>query len=221
MKLAYPEIESVISFNSGVFPSLVIENPCLFYRFIDDLHRQSCGEDGSAVLSVDDKPIPVPGNMDLISDFFPFEINRKTLLNKILSKMEKQAISQEFYERSMQILGNVENLIYDLAFQNDLELETERLSVSSLLKSAGIQLKEDYPDLAEKLLAYMDLMSDNGLASVFVFVNLRSFLDDAAMELFAESCCRKEHKILLVDNKVYKKLSREERLLIDSDLCEI
>ena len=82
-------------------------------------------------------------------------------------------------------------------------------------------MKEDYPDLAEKLLVYMDLMHDNGLASVFVFVNLRSFLDDAAMELFAESCCRKEHKILLIDNKVYKKLFREERLLIDNDLCEI
>ena len=221
MKLAFPEIESVINFNNGTFPSLVIENPCLFYRFINELHCQSCGEDGSAVLSVDEAPIPVSGNLDLISDFFPFEINRKTLLNKILSKMEKQAMSSEFYERSQQILGNIEKLIYDLAFQNDLELEPERLSMSSLLKSTGIMLKEDYPNLAEKLLVYMDLMSENGQASVFVFVNLRSFLDDAVMELFTESCCRKEHNILLVDNKVYKKLSREERLLIDNDLCEI
>ena len=221
MKLAYPEIGSVIKFNSGNFPSLVIENPCLFYRFIDDLYRQSCGEDGTVLLSVDEKPIPVSGNLDMITDFFPFGINRKTLLNKILDKMEKQAISQEFYERSQQILGSIEKLIYDLAFQNDLELELERLSVSSLLKSAGIQLKEDYPDLAEKLLVYMDLMSDNGLASVFVFVNLRSFLNDTALELFTDSCCRKEHNILLIDNKVYKKLSREERLLIDNDLCEI
>lgn len=221
MKLAYPEIESVINFNKGTFPSLVIENPCLFYRFINELHCQSCGEDGSVVLSIDEKPIPVSGNLDLISDFFPFEINRKTLLNKILSKMEKQAMSQEFYERSQQILGNIEKLIYDLAFQNDLELEPERLSMSSLLKSTGIILKENYPDLAEKILVYMDLMSENGLASIFVFVNLRSFLDDTAIELFTESCCRKEHNILLVDNKVYKKLSREERLLIDNDLCEI
>ena len=221
MKLAYPEIESVIKFNSGFFPSLVIENSCLFYRFVDDLYRQNCGEDGDIVLSVDEKPIPVYGNLDLITDFFPFEINQKTLLNKIHGKMEKQAMSQEFYEQSQHILGSIEKLIYDLAFQNDLELEPERLSISSLLKSAGIQLKEDYPDLAEKLLIYMDLMSDNGLASVFVFVNLRSFLGDTALELFTDSCCRKEHNILLIDNKVYKKLSREERLLIDNDLCEI
>ena len=221
MKLAYPEIESVVKFNNGTFPSLVIENPSLFFRFIDDLHRQSCGEDGPIVLSVDEKPISVSGNLDLITDFFSFEINQKTLLNKILAKMEKQAVNQEFYERSQQILGSIEKLIYDLAFQNDLELEPERLSISSLLKSAGIQLKDDYPDLAEKLLVYMDLMNYNGLASVFVFVNLRSFLDDAALELFTESCCRKEHNILLIDNKVYKKLSREERLLIDNDLCEI
>ena len=221
MKLAYPEIESVVKFDNGTFPALVIENPSLFFRFIDDLHHQSCGEDGPVVLSVDEKPIPVPGNLDLITDFFSFEINQKTLLNKILAKMETPAMNQEFYERSQQILGSIEKLIYDFAFQNDLELVPERLSISSLLKSAGIQLKEDYPDLAEKLLVYMDLMNDNGLASVFVFVNLRSFLDDAALELFTESCCRKEHNILLIDNKVNKKLSREERLLIDNDLCEI
>ena len=198
--------------------TLIVENPacCVTGSLLAELIKRKI-----KVIFCDEKPISVSGNMDLVSDFFPFEINRKTLLNKILSKIERQAIAQEFYERSMQILGNVENLIYDLAFQNDLELETERLSVSSLLKSAGIQLKEDYPDLAEKLLTYMDLMSDNGLASVFVFVNLRSFLDDAAMELFAESCCQKEHNILLIDNKVYKKLSREERLLVDYDLCEI
>ena len=221
MKLSYPEIASVIKFGSGTFPSLVIENPCLFYRFINELHCQCCGEDGSAVLSVDEKPISVSDNLDLLSDFFHFEINRKTLLNKIFSKMEKQAMSPDFYERSQQILVDIEKWIYDLAYQNDLELEPERLSISSMLKSSGIMLKEDYPNLAEKLLVYMDLMSDNGLASVFVFVNLRSFLDDTDMELFTESCCRKGHNILLVDNNVYKKLSREERLIIDNDLCEI
>ena len=74
--------------------------------------------------------------------------------------------------------------------------------------------------LAEKLLVYIDLMCSNGLASVFVLVNLRSLLDDKTMELFTESCCQKEYKILLIDNKEYNKLSRENRLLIDADLCE-
>ena len=40
----------------------------------------------------------------------------------------------------------------------------------------NLSLREDYPSLADKLLGYMELMTSNGLAEVFVFVNLRSFL---------------------------------------------
>lgn len=221
MKLVYPEIDFVFKFACGTFPSAVIENPRLFYRFLDDLQRQCCGEDGAAILSVDDKPVPIAGNLDLITQFFPFEINRKTLLNKVLSRLEKHAVAPEFYERSQQLLSNLEKLIYDLAFQYDLELETSKLSIGALLKSAGIMLKEEYPTLAEKLLVYMDLMCSNGLAAVFILVNLHSLLDDKTLELFTECCCQKEYKILLIDNKEYNKLPRENRLLIDADLCEL
>ena len=221
MKLIYPEITGVFPFTPGRFPSAVIENAGLFYRFVDDLCRQSRGETGTAVLSANDVPIPISGNLDLLADFFPFEINRKTLVNKILAKLEKQSSEPEFYERTQQILARIEHLIYDLAFQNDLELEIGKLSAASLLKSAGIALKEDYPDPAEKLLVYMDLMNSNGFASVFVLVNLRSLLDDATMELFTDTCCRQGHHIFLIDSKVCLKLSREDRLIIDNDLCEI
>lgn len=221
MKLVYPEIDTVITFREGLFSSIVIENPGLFYRFIDDLHHQSCGYEGSAVLSADDTPISISGNLDLLTDFFSLEINKKSVLNKIFAVLEKQVSTPEFYERSQCILGQIEKFIYDLAFQNDLELEPAKLSITSLLKASGIALKEDYLNLAEKLLTYMDLISSNGLASLFVLVNLRSILDDAVMELFTDSCCRKEYNILLVDSKVCSKLSREQRVIIDADLCEI
>ena len=221
MKLVYPEIDTVINFNEGRFPAVVIEHPTLFYRFVDDLYRQANGKDGAAILSVENEPLPITGNLDLLSDFFTFEINRKTLLNKIISKLEKQALAPEFYERSQHLLGEIEKLIYDLAFQNDLELEPDKLSVTSLLKSSGLSLKEEYPNLAEKILVYMELMSSNSLANVFVLVNIRSILDRTTLELFTDSCCRQQYNILLIDNKEYIKLSREDRIIVDEDLCEI
>lgn len=220
MKLVYPEIDTIFDFNCGFFPAAVIENRGLFYRFVDDLQRQCCGDDGSSVLSEDDTPVSIAGNLELITQFFPFEINRKTLLNKVLARLEKHAVAPEFYERSQQLLSNLEKMIYDLAFQYDLELEISKLSIGALLKSSGIMLKEDYSSLAEKLLVYIDLMCSNGIASVFVLVNLCSLLDDKTMELFTDSCCQKEYKILLIDNKEYNKLPRENRFVIDADLCE-
>ena len=221
MKLAYPEIETVFHFGNGCFQSLIIENPDLFFRFVDDLARQSRGEDGLAVLSKNDEPLSIAGNLDLITDFFSFEINRKVLLNRIFAKLEKQALAPEFYERTQQLISQTESLIHDLAFQNDLYLELPRLSISSLLKASGLCLREDYPSLAEKLLDYMELMAGNGFAALFVMVNMRSLLNDKIMELFGDQCCRCGYDILLVDNKTYAKLPREQRTIIDSDLCEI
>ena len=200
---------------------MIIENPDLFYRFVDDLVRQCRGEDGLAVLSMNDEPLPIAGNLDLITDFFSFEINRKFLLNRIFAKLEKEALAPDFYERTQELVCQTERLIRDLAFQNDLDLELPRLSISSLLKASGLCLNEDYPSLAEKILDYMELMSGNGFAKLFVLVNMRSLVNDRIMELFVDQCCRNEYNILLVDNKNCTKLPREQRTIIDADLCEI
>ena len=220
MKLVYPEIQTVLQFGDGKFPSVVIENPNLFYRFIDDLFRQYNGESGEAVLSENDVPISISGNLELMTNFFPFEINRKNLLAKISAQLEKSALAPEFFERGQQLVSTVENFMLDLEFKNDLDLEFPKLSVSGILKSAGIYLKEDDLPLAEKILTYMELMLANNLASVFVFVNLRSVMDKETMEKFTVTCSAHEYNIMLIDNREYEKLSLETRTVIDIDLCE-
>lgn len=220
MKLAYPDLSVPIQFQHGYFSSLIIENPQLFYRLVDDLYWQCKGNDGAAVLSRNDSPIPIAGNLLLFTDFFSFEINQKNLLNKILSALEKQALSPEFYEKSQILLGEIEKLFHDLAFQNDIDLDFSRLSISSMLKAAGTCIKEDYQTLAEKILVYMDLMTMYDLAEVFVMVNSRSLLDYKTLDSLMETCCKKEYKVLLIDNTAYPKLIREQRTVIDYDLCE-
>ena len=221
MKLVYPEIQTVFKFGNGSFPSAVIENQNLFYRFTADLCRQYDGDSGEAVLSDNDTPISIAGNLELITSFFPFEINRKNLLTKITAKLEKHSVEPENFERSQKLLSDIESFLFDLAFQNDLDLEFSKLSISGILKSAGICLKDDDLPLAEKILTYMDLMRSNGLAAVFIFVNLRSLLNDETMENFTKTCCSHEYNIMLIDNREYNQLSLEKRTVIDIDLCEI
>lgn len=220
MILAYPEIQTVFQFGKGNFPAIVIENPNLFYHFIDDLYRQCNGENGDAVLAKNDVPISISDNLELVTNYFPFEINRKSLLTKITAKLEKASLAPEFFERSQQIISSIENFILDLAFQNDLDLEYPKLSMPGILKSAGICLKEDDLPLAEKILTYMELMRSFSAASIFVFVNLRSVMDNDMLEKFTATCCTHEYNIMLIDNREYNKLSLEKRTVVDIDLCE-
>ena len=152
--------------------------------------------------------------------YFPFEINRKNLLNKLLSVLEKEALSPEFYDRTQRLLGQTEQWIYDLAFATDNELEPKGISIVSLLKAAGIEFREDYHSLSEKILAYMDMVSNYDLAKLFVFINARSFINDRNMELFTENCIKKGFSILLIDSSEHPRLSLEESHVIDGDLCE-
>ena len=100
MKLVYPDIETHLVFEEGSFPALIIENQNLFFNFIDDISRQINSESGNAVLSSDNTPIPISGNIDLLTDFFSFEINRKNLLTKIIADLEKHAVAEDFGNRS-------------------------------------------------------------------------------------------------------------------------
>ena len=221
MKLVYPDIETHLVFEDGSFPALIIENQNLFFNFIDDISRQINNESGNAVLSSDNTPIPISGNIDLLTDFFSFGINRKNLLTKIISDLEKQAVDEDFFETSQQLLGKVEKWVIDLAFCADIDVDLPKLSISSLLKSTGLCIKDDFVSLPEKLLTYIDLATRYKLCQIFIFVNLRSFLDYDTISQFTESCCLHGHKILLLDNCAYPRIYREQRTIIDTDLCEI
>lgn len=221
MKITHPDITQPILFEEGLFPSLVIENPKLFYKFIDDIYRQTCGEYGLTILSNNDTPLSISKNVDLITNYFPFDINTKTLLNKVISELEKQATSDTYWERTKNIVSDVERWVLDLAYSSQIEIEVPRLSAGSLLKSSGLTIKDDFESLPEKLLTYMDLMSNYNLANVFIFVNLRSLLDVKTLEFFTDCSCKHCFKFLLVDNHSIGKLSREKKIVIDEDLCEI
>jgi len=221
MKLVFPEIDTPLVFEEGTFCSLVVENPRLLYRILNDLYQQVQGDDGEAILSEEENIISIEKNLELITDYFPFDINSKKLLAKIIAQIEKQAVSPEYFDRTQKLLGTLEKYCYDLAFELALDLDFSRLTVSSLLKAVAPHLRDDAPTLAEKMLEYINLMSEYGLARLFILVNARSFIDDETMEVFTTTCCQHNHSLLLIDCHPSAILTRENRMIIDADLCEI
>ena len=139
----------------------------------------------------------------------------------MVTELEKQSSKDEYWERSQNLLSDIERWILDLAYTAQIEIESPNLSVISLLKSSGISIKDDFESLPEKMLTYMDLMTNFNLARVFVFVNLRSMLDCKTLEFFTDCSCKHGFNFLLVDNCVTDKLSREKKIIIDNDLCEL
>lgn len=221
MRFIFPEISKALEFGEGYVNCLVIENQKLFSSLIGDIYSQIEGNDGFSVLSVDYTPVDMSKYAELITTFIPFDMNRKNLLNKMLSALEKMALDESNYYKTTMLLSSIENYISDLTFELPCQIDCNRMTVSSLLKSAGIHISGEDGNSLENIVDYMELVREFEKDKLFIFVNMRSYFDNQAMENFFKTVISHKYKVLLIDGFEHQKLDNEIRVIIDSDLCEI
>jgi len=70
LKLVHEDLNSIIEFKENVNNVIVVENPSMFCKLIEDLNRQLIGEEGGFVLSQEDKVIDISKNIILLTDMF-------------------------------------------------------------------------------------------------------------------------------------------------------
>ena len=197
-----------------------IENQKFFREFLTDLHTQLDGGSGKAGLSVHDQPVDTGKNLEILDPLIPFDINRRSLLTKILASLEKTALDEEHYFRTREMLTALENYLQDIAFSEKCDIICSKLSVPALLRAVGIELRDDYASLGEKLLDYMELVREYDRDKLFVTVNMRGcFLDEEAAEFLRNVRLHGFH-LLMLATREYVRLPDERRIVIDKDLCE-
>lgn len=220
MRLCFPEIENVFIFDGSFVNSLIIENQRLFRDFVYDLYGLAQGNDGKSVLSVDFSPVAFHKKAELITDFLAFDINSKTVISKVQSILEKSAVSSENYLYTQKNLADNENWLAEIGRDLPFDTEVTKLSVSNLLKSFGVAVKDDSESLAEKLINYMELIRELDSDKLFIFVGLRSYITDEEAEFFFDTAVKHCYKILLIDSSEFNIIKNEKRTVIDKDLCE-
>lgn len=222
MKITFPEFNKI--FDTCVpnkINTLVIENQSLFSRFLLDLDHQLNGFDGKTVVSLSNKPLPVNKTVEVITQFIPFDINKKTLVNKIIAALEKTAVDGYNYQKTVELITEIEKYLDELSFGFDCDIEYSKLEISSILKAVGIEIKSSYDTVSEKLIDYFELVREFDRDKLFVTVNLRSYIDDIEAESFIDTVIKHEYNVIMLENFEHAKLLSEERYIIDADLCEI
>lgn len=157
MKIAYRELKNVIDVNTEMITGLVIENPEFMYKMLQEFRKATEGLDSNIVVSDNETPISAQKTIAYITDFVDFTLNQKTLITKIMSEMDKKSKNELYYEKSEQLLGNIEMYIESLAGGLPCEIICEKLNMLAVIKAAGIEIIDDYDTLEERILAYMDL----------------------------------------------------------------
>lgn len=221
MKIAYRELKNVIDVNTEMITGLVIENPEFMYKMLQEFRKATEGLDSDIVVSDNETPIPAQKTIAYITDFVDFTLNQKTLISKIMSELDKKSKNELYYEKSERLLETIEMYIESIAGDLPCEIICEKLNMLAVIKAAGIEIIDDYDTLEERILAYMDLSREYEGKRFFVFVNLRSVVSYATLQLMMATAITRDYRVLLIDNMDYKKLSCESRIIIDNDLCVI
>lgn len=221
MKLVYPEISTVFDMGNGKLNTLVIENQPLMQRFLTEIQSGIDGNSGRIVLSENDSPVELTKHAEILSDFISFDINKKSLLTKITSAIEQNAVDAEHFERTAALMRDVEVYLSEMSFDLSCDAVFSNVNVSSLIKSAGVILRDEYDSIAEKIIDYMELVTEFERRKLFITVNMRGFVSDIQTELFSKTVLSHGYSVLMVENHEYSRLPDERRVVIDVDLCEI
>lgn len=221
MTFVYPEISNVFDTDNDSVNTLIIENQNLFAKLLTDLKTQLCAGDGFAVVSDGDMILPTDKNLEVLDCFVPFELSKKALIGKAEKLLEQYAIRDENYEKTMEILSQIERFLIDISFDLSSDITFEKISFTSLIKSSGIRFNEDYDSLAEKIIDYFELVTELERKKLFVTVNLRSYISDCEAQKFLDTVIQHGYNLLMIESSEHTRLNREKRYIVDSSLCEI
>lgn len=221
MKIILPEIDYVFDCGQEKCTCIIVENQKLLYKILEDLSVQMAGESGKTVVSEENITLGIGKYCELISQFAPFDINRKNLLTKVGTRMHQLAVADEHYLKIQEILAGWERYLMELSMEMVGNFEFPKISADSLIKAAGVQVENSYDSLGEELLDYFELVQEYDMKKLFVLVNLRSYLSDEEMNLFLEGILNRRIEVLLLESTERKMLEYEERYIVDRDLCVI
>ena len=210
----------ILSFVGGYVTELIVENKNLFFEMVNCAAIQSDGAGGDFLLSVSGKPVEFSRYVDLTTQFAPFQINRKSLLTKLCSRLDQNALLPENYMKTRQLLCDLESLIHSIEYDFPFELNCRNIAIGPIIRALGPEFDEGDKSPMEKIFSYMEIVRELDRERLFIMVNMRTYFSDENMEKFIESVCLHDFKVLLLENITFPKLKNTKRYTVDEDLCE-
>ena len=224
MKIINKNWQRKIEIEDNIIYTLVFENKKYYRENIIELINQHKGNEGSYILSNDNKEISFDKNSFIITDIFSIDINSKRVLTKIYNLLLKELVEDisSYNELSTNIRVYFEKLI----FNSSLEIEQgEEIDMCSLLKLGDFKIHVEQDDVLEKFVKFLKVLTELCGCKIIFVVGLHTvFTQDEIIEIYKEVCLNKIN-IINIEYQQFNNLStknyREIVYIFDKDNCEI
>lgn len=220
MKLAHPDWNHTLEWDSLHPGSLVLEHPLLYRAVTEDLVRQERGEEGVVVLSEGSHLCTLHHEGILVRDLWSVDVNAKKLLHGVYRCLN-QLLQEEHYDQLLEMQSQMTALLEKVSEETMLPLEWELPEdAMPMLKAYGVSLEEE-EDLLGRLVDMVRLSKEYLKSRFLILIGVRSFWTEAETEAFCRDLAAMAVPVLFLDPVEQKRMEGERRLVIDADQCEL
>lgn len=221
MKLLHKEYGFEIDVFENSISVLIIENAVAYAKIINDLWKQSNGDEGGFSLLEDDKMRNIAKDVECIINPFALSCNNKKIITKLYQELKDIALDkmqQETIDLNANLVSYIENLTQAVPYPINFHLEFD---VSAILKSYNVVLADKYESLLEKIIEYIKVCRHICNIDIYFFVNLKCFLSEKEIFDLYEFAFYEKIKIVLFESIQNKTMDDEKVWILDQDLCII
>lgn len=221
MRLVHSKLNIDIAFRENEVIVLAVENPQIFSMLLSDLWRQLNGEEGDFVLSEADKIYKLSKELEVIFNPFALSCNDRKIISRLYQELNTVA-EEDLYEKTSELNGAIINYLdmltnavsYPLLYHLDID-------ISALLKAYKVEVHVSANSLVEQVIEYIRVMHQICNINVFVFINLKQYLNEAEILNLYEFLFYEKIYFLVIEGMFSKKYLHERCLILDRDLCII
>ena len=163
------------------FIGLDIGTDSVGYAVTDERYH---GLDGKISLFEGNREIKISKNVELIYDFFSFDINEKRLISKINSILENVALDEENYMDSMNMTASIEKYMYHLSEKLPCSFICNGISISAVIKMASVSIVDDSKFDVDRIYLYMSIVRELLGEKLFVLINMASYYTGDEIKLY-------------------------------------
>lgn len=217
IRLAFGEYGKDFELTDDKVNILVIENKPLFRKVIHSFYSKTSDE--LMTFSKNFEPFEFEKSGVFVPDFMNPEPDWKKLLT-IISKRAERLVNEQFFElfqktkENIFLLGEVisESFNYDFLYCDDIP-------AMSLVKLLNFKINTEELNEAERILKYLELMSEYCKANLFVLSGLSINFNNEELLCLFDSMVVKHFRVLLIEPQSFSFGKNVSLHIIDEDLC--
>lgn len=222
MRFAHIDLQKELFWNeSRHINELVVESPVFLRKILRGLANQEMASGVS--FTQEGKAMNFAKEIDVIYNPLCLDFNNRRAMSTLLKMLVKASLSEDFYIETNEFKARIVRYLDKIIDSENFvfEVATGEFALDDIAKAVNIHIVDDEDDFVELLTDYMSMMAELAGVKLFVFLNLRAILLDEEMERLIINLKNHQLDVLLIESRQVVKLADAERIIIDSDLCEL